>query len=189
MSKQFVAVCAAALLLVAASLLVNESPGGGSGKPLSAPQLVPVRSEALGPACPRHTPRQIPINAWPLARHVLAPPGASSIRLCRYSGLNDHPRLTLIRSTKITAGRVIRSLVREFDSLPEPRGTMACSLDDGSAIVALLAYPSGRAVAISVGLRGCELVTNGSVYRVAAAIGPVRAHPPTLVAQLERLTG
>jgi len=81
----------------------------------------------------------------------------------------------------------VRELVSQFDRLPPLRGAVACPADDGSQIVALLAYPSGHRVTISVGLTGCELVTNGSVHRTALGMGSPPAFGPQLVTQLERL--
>ena len=188
MSKQLVAAGAAALALAGTTLVVDQSPGGSSTPRPEPNQLVTVRAQSPAATCPRHTPGHIPGNSWILARHVLAPPGPKTIRLCRYSGLNDHPRLVLRRTVTIRAKGLVRQLVDEFDALPSFRGAVACSVDDGSEIVALLAYPAGRAVMISVGLRGCELVTNGSVYRMAATIGSSPISRAQLVAQLERLT-
>jgi hypothetical protein len=73
----------------------------------------------------------------------------------------------------------VTRLTGEFDELQPMRGGFACPVDDGSEIVALLAYPHGRSVTISVNLRGCNSVTNGDVFRTALGT--------KLVAQLERL--
>src|SRR5437868_4733414 len=45
--------------------------------------------------CPKRSPTQLGAETWTPAKTELAPPGASAIRLCRYSGLNAHPPLTL----------------------------------------------------------------------------------------------
>jgi hypothetical protein len=83
---------------------------------------------------------------------------------------------------------VVRGLVGEFDRLPPPPpGAVACPNDDGSQIVALLAYRGDRAVTITVGLTGCVAVTNGSLQRTAAGMGSPPAFGPQLVAQLKRL--
>jgi hypothetical protein len=117
------------------------------------------------------------------------PPDATAIRLCRYSGLNAHPRLTLVASRLVTSAGVVRQLVGEFDRLPRLHGVVACPMDDGSQIVALVSYPAGRRVTISVGLTGCRLVTNGSVHRSAEGLGSPRTFGPQLVATLTRLLG
>ncbi len=82
-----------------------------------------------------------------------------------------------------------RLLVREFDRLPRfAPGAIACPMDDGSQVVALLSYPGGHAVSISVGLSGCLRVTNGDIVRTALGIGPSPRSGPALLARLERLT-
>ena len=106
---------------------------------------------------------------------MLAPPGTGAIRLCRYSGLNAHPRLALVGSRLLDSRTIVDQLVTELDRLPALRGAVACPADDGSQILALLAYPGGHQVSISVGLTGCALVTNGSVHRTAAGLGTPRA--------------
>jgi hypothetical protein len=60
-------------------------------------------------------------------------------------------------------------------------------MDDASQILAVLAYPGGREVRISVGLTGCEAVSNGSVHRTAAGYGPHPRRGPRLLAELKRL--
>jgi hypothetical protein len=119
----------------------------------------------------------------------LAPPGPTAIRLCRYASLNDAHPLHLARSVTVPRGRVARLLVREFDRLPRfAPGVIACPMDDGTEVVALLSYPGGHSVSISVGLRGCTRVTNGDVVRTALGIGPSPRSGPALLERLEHLT-
>jgi hypothetical protein len=114
----------------------------------------------------------------------LAPAGASTIRLCRYAG---RPHIALVSSRLLRDRRLVGGLARELDRLPpSPAGPVNCPNDDGSQILALLAYP-GRALTVSVDLAGCRLVTNGSVGRTAAGMGSPATLGPQLVAQLERL--
>jgi hypothetical protein len=129
----------------------------------------------------------VPAQRWSAARRQLAPAGATAIRLCRYSGLNAHPRLMLLDSRVLESRSLVQQLVSEFDRLPSPTGAVACPADDLSQILAVLAYPARHQVTITVGLTGCALVTNGSVHRSAAGIGSPRPFGPQLVAQLERL--
>lgn len=109
------------------------------------------------------------------------------MRLCRYSGLNAHPRLALVGSRLLTSRTIVRQLVRGLDRLPSLHGAVACPEDDGSEILARLTYPGGQRVSISVGLTGCALVTNGSVHRTAAGLGTPRAFGPQLVDRLKQL--
>jgi hypothetical protein len=119
----------------------------------------------------------------------LAPPGPTAIRLCRYSGLNDAHPLRLARSVSVRRPRLEQLLVSEFGRLPRfAPGAIACPMDDGSQIVALLSYPGGRSVSVSVGLSGCTRVTNGDVVRTALGIGPSPRSGPELLKRLEHLT-
>lgn len=149
----------------------------------------PRGREALPAPCSTKPPSRVPVELWSAARTELAPPGASAIRLCRYSGLNAHPRLTLVGSRLLESRRLVQQLVSEFDRLPSLTGAVACPADDLSQVLAVLTYPAGHQVTITVGLTGCALVTNGSVHRSAAGIGSPRPFGPQLVAQLERLIG
>lgn len=147
----------------------------------------PSARAALPARCATKSPSRVPTPRWSAARAKLAPPNASAIRLCRYSGLNAHPHLTLVGSRLIESRRLVQQLVSEFDRLPSLTGAVACPADDGSQILAALAYPAGHQVTITTGLTGCDLVTNGSVHRSAAGIGSPRPFGPQLVAQLQRL--
>jgi hypothetical protein len=161
--------------LSAAVALASSGHGGArtSGKPTH---------------CSPTAPRGMAPERWPAARQTLAPAGASAIRLCRYSGLNAHPRLTLVRARLLDRAGLVTQLVKRFDGLPlAPRGAVSCPADDGSEIVALVSYPGGREVSISVGLRGCLQVTNGSVNRTASGYGPHPGRGPRLLAELKRL--
>jgi len=103
--------------------------------------------------------------------------------------LNDPHPLRLARSVRVARHPLARLLVREFDRLPRfAPGAIACPMDDGSQVVALLSYPGGHAVSISVGLSGCLRVTNGDIVRTALGIGPSPRSGPALLARLERLT-
>lgn len=138
------------------------------------------------PRCSHKEPR-VSAPGWSAAEHTLAPTGASEIRLCRYSGLNSHPPLTLVHARLLDRAGVVAQLVRRFDRLPRAPRTVFCPADDGSEILALVSYPNGRQVQISVALKGCEGVTNGSVNRTAAGFGRHPKRGPRLLAQLERL--
>lgn len=149
----------------------------------------PRAAAALPPACPHRVAVRLGPERWVAARTRLAPAGASPIRLCRYAGLNARPRLALIRSRLLRSSRDVSGLVGELDALQSlPRGVINCPDDDGSQILALLAYPNRHVVTISVGLTGCRIVTNGSVVRTAVGVGsPPPGDGQQLVSQLERL--
>jgi hypothetical protein len=133
-------------------------------------------------ACPPAAPTAIPPNSWAAARSELAPPGATSVRLCRYSSIPSR----LVRSVLIGTRSTVTTLVAELDQLPPFKGSYACPNDDGSQVVALLTYPNGRRVTVVAHLRGCSPVANGSVVRTA--LGQPGQVGPKLLAQLARLT-
>lgn len=127
-------------------------------------------------------------NGWARAHQTLAPAGVLEIRLCRYSGLNGHvPPGKLVRSRLITNRVLVEKLVIEFDALkPFPSGAFNCPSDDGSLILALLAYPRRHSVVIEVDQTGCQGVTNGDVVRIANGLGSMVG--PKLERQLAGLT-
>ncbi|MGO9789902.1 MAG: hypothetical protein ACLP8S_10540 [Solirubrobacteraceae bacterium] len=147
----------------------------------------PAASDVLPALCSTKAPLSVPAERWSAARQELAPAGASAIRLCRYSGSNAHPRLMLLDSRLLESSSLVQQLISEFDRLPSLSGAVACPNDDLSQILAVLAYPAGQQVTITVGLTGCALVTNGSIHRTAAGVGSPPAFGPQVVAQLERL--
>ena len=80
--------------------------------------------------------------------------------------------LAVAESTRrLTAHKAVAFFAGELDALPLPDGTVVCPDDDGSQVVATLTYPQSRSVAVSVGLRGCETATNGTVSRTASGFG------------------
>ena len=155
---------------------------------LAALGAVTTDLRQLRPGCLQKAPTRLPVELWPPARIRLAPRGATSIQLCRYSGLNAHPPLTLDRMRLLRASHLIAGLLDQLDRLPAPpSGTTACPADDSSQIVALLAYPHGRTVPVSVGLTGCRSVTNGTVQRTASGFGTPPTFGPQLVRHLQQL--
>lgn len=137
--------------------------------------------------CASKAPIELPVNAWAPARHELAPPGASAIRLCRYNALGVKPVRGLAASGLVSDPTSVRKLVGELDSLPVPPKLAFCPMDKGALIDLIVAYGGGgdRGVLVQVDLTGCATVDNGSVIRTAA--GSAAGH--ALLAQIERLTG
>jgi hypothetical protein len=114
---------------------------------------------------------------------MLAPLGATAIRLCRYGIL---PREALERARLVTNAAVVGRLVRDFNRLPAfpPGPVPSCPADFGSGVDALLAYPAWRRVTIGVGLTGCNGATNGTLARWALP----GANGKELLGELLRLT-
>jgi hypothetical protein len=90
----------------------------------------------------------------------------------------------LERARTITGASQLGRLTHEFDMLPDASKLVFCPMDDGSAILATFIYTDAPSNPVSVGLTGCQIVTNGDVTRTAA-----RAPGPELVAQLTALVG
>jgi hypothetical protein len=139
-------------------------------------------------SCPPRVLFHVPTNDWAPASEELAPRGAAALRLCGYAGLNGAAPLQLERSRLLTGAGLVTHLVDEFDALPPyPKASLFCGLDDGSQVLALLAYPGGRRVTVEVDETGCNRVTNGDVARIASGYGNTPVGP-RLVAELRALT-
>jgi hypothetical protein len=109
------------------------------------------------------------------------------INLCRYSGLNAHPALRLGGNYLVVPVGEKRQLIRGFDALRRYHGGgISCPADTGQQVLAILFYPT-HAVRISVGLTGCQTVTNGDITRLAANLGGKNPAGPRLLSQLKKL--
>lgn len=139
--------------------------------------------------CARRGPLHIAADAWWRARTAMSPSGASAMRLCRYAGLNARPRLKLKRAMLVTDPETIARLVADFDALRPIRGAFSCPTSDGSQVLALLAYPNGHRVTISIASGGCGIVTNGNLVRTIANRRDTNPAGPRLSRQLKRLVG
>ena len=99
----------------------------------------------------------------------LVPNGPVALRLCRYAGSDETLALSLVRTRIVTREVLVARLTREIDTLPlfPTRNPPHCPSDDGSQIVALLAYSSGQHVTVAFDRTGPNLVTNGDLARIA----------------------
>jgi hypothetical protein len=158
--------------------------GGTAPRPqTTAPRAVSYAVRNDDPTtCARREPSGIPPNAWAPTRRRLAPLGAIAIRLCHYGEL---PRVLLVRSTLLTSPSIIGRLLNDFDMLPTPPRGVKCPEDNGSEIVASIAYANGRRVTVTVQLGGCGLVTNGNLLRSASGFATANNTGPALVAELQ----
>lgn len=164
--------------LVASALMLTVSLAAASA---SAAQLPPM--------CPAAGPQHIQHNRWAAAHRRLAPRGALAIRLCRYAGLNAHPRGKWVAARLVFDHRTIAMLTREFDSLKRfPPGAIACPRDAGAEVLATFIYARGHVVRIQVHLQGCNPVSNGDLIRTAANINGNNPDGPLLLAHLRQLT-
>jgi hypothetical protein len=165
------------------------SVGLAAGVVAGTGSAVGASSTGSGPPaqCPARGPAGVATNPWPAAGQKLAPGGATTIRLCRYAGLNAKPRLKLMSAGLVTSPKQVATLIAEFDSLKQLPGTVSCPSDNGSQVLALIAYPHRHHVTISVGLSGCSLVRNGDITRTAANFAGHNPQGPRLAEQLKRL--
>jgi hypothetical protein len=132
--------------------------GCGASRP-----VVPALGSFSARRCAAQRPVTLHQVAWSAARRELAPPGPVAIQLCRYSAEVGRPVLRLMSSRRLTAHKAVAFFVSELAALPRQHAGVVCPEDDGSQVVATLRYPKSRSVAVSVGLRGCEIATNGTV--------------------------
>lgn len=124
-----------------------------------------------GTTCPR-SDRAPVVSRAPAARSMLVPPGASSLVICRYSGLNPPHgvhRFRLMAAGTSTAPPTLAKFTSRLNALRPGRqgAAYSCPTDDGSALLAFFSYPSGPGVTVKVGLTGCGTITNGHVRRLA----------------------
>jgi hypothetical protein len=134
--------------------------------------------------CPAKLPAN-PLSSRPGATLVLVPAGATALLLCSYHGLNPPSQSgKLDQARRVTGARELSQLTHAFDTLPKvPRGIF-CPMDDGSAILATFSYSYAPSNPVSIGLTGCQIVTNGHVTRTAS-----RTPGPALLAELTALVG
>jgi hypothetical protein len=154
----------------------------GSSRP-----VVPALGSFSAGWCAVQRPVALHQVLWPAAKRELAPPGPVAIQLCRYSAELYRPVLRLRSSRRLTAHRAVAFLAGELAALPDQHGTVVCPADDGSQVLVTLTYPQSRSLAVSVGLRGCETATNGTVSRTASGFGTPSGKASPLVGQLERI--
>jgi hypothetical protein len=156
---------------LAASLLVAGLTGCGARTTVTT----------QGPSMPRPLPvpltcsrsdRRTPPSKAPGAQRAVVPGHPQAVLLCRYSGLNGHPRLALIRSRAITNTATVAHLADELNALPKQAGAINCPADFGDAVMAWFQYSAGPGDPVQVGLSGCQDVTNGHLNRSA---GPAQS--------------
>lgn len=137
--------------------------------------------------CPRHQPPGLSASGNRSARHKLAPPGITSVELCRYGPITaTGSHLQASRTLRLRSA--IDALQTTLNALPSPpAGPINCASDDGAAIWLGLIYAAPPLVIESVQLQGCRDVSNGSVIATASGYGEPHDRPPPLKEQLIRL--
>ncbi len=123
-------------------------------------------------ACP--TSAHLPSNSWAATKSRLLPSGAVALRICRYTPGKTRG-VALRGSHLLTNSTQIAKDTRILDALPGGHGTIACPVDNGSRVLLLAAYKSGRRASVSFQLSGCLTATNGHVLALANPAGQILA--------------
>jgi hypothetical protein len=135
------------------------------------------------PSCAQSTPTLTASAS--ASKHQLVPPGATSVLLCRYRGLNPAATAHRLARARLVANAVeVKRFITELDGLPELKGRVPCPMDDGSEITATFDYSHAATATVSVGLTGCRMVSNGRLTRTAESTTGAR-----LLDQLMKLVG
>lgn len=136
------------------------------------------------PNCPELGPVRVHHNRWPRARNEMAPRGALRIQLCRYAGLNAHPRFKLLGSDLVVSSSIRHQIISRLDALKPYTGPpLHCPADSGKAVGITLFYRGGHQVRIAVDTSGCPRASNGDIKRLISNRAGQR-----LLRQLEALT-
>ncbi len=148
----------AGVIAILTIVLLTAPTASGSG---SRPVLASVLSRGEGSAACAATNRD-PVRSTRAGAHAtLIPPGATAVLFCRYG-----PAGTRVLERSITQGATVSQVSWELNALPSDHGVYSCPSDDGESITADFSYTSGAANPVSVGLSGCQSVTNGYVNRL-----------------------
>lgn len=121
--------------------------------------------------CPRDDRHRL----WPAqiragARIQLVPPGAATLTICGYNGINPSqhaPQFGLTGTGATRTARVIDEITSAIDSLKPATGIVNCPIDQRSQEVLTFSYPSGPPVVVAVDPGGCRQVDNGRLERLA----------------------
>jgi PASTA domain len=138
--------------------------------------------------CPVKLGASVAPSKAPGSQRELVPPGAVSVTVCRYRGLNDPSARDVGRlagSAVLSDLQRVQSLSARFDGLPPAQGgPVACPADDGSMALAIFGYPGSAFDPVSIRLTGCSIASNGFVVgNMAFDVGW------RLRVELQRLTG
>jgi hypothetical protein len=112
------------------------------------------------PTCPSTRPDKVTTTAEDASTR-LVPLTAGQARVCLYGGFNDSPRLGLVESANVTDSVHAAALADALNALPaQPAGNYFCPSDDHRTVLAMFSG-EGQTIDVSIGLTGCQLVTNG----------------------------
>jgi hypothetical protein len=134
---------------------------GSQVTPASSPPPGQVAvAQATLPNCPAALPKKSTYPAGPAT--TMVPSGANAARVCRYAGLNESQAAgTLLKAGQVNSAE-LSGLSSSLNSAVPMPARMNCPMDDSSADLVIFGYPDGHLVHVTVGLRGCNLVSNGA---------------------------
>lgn len=127
-------------------------------------------------ACPRSNRHfgTSPIRSSP---ERLVPGRPVRLLLCRYAGLEPHPKQAgrLRAARLLSRTNTVPRLAREFNRLrPAPTGPIACPADTAEEIAAYFGYRRAMTSRVIVRTSGCRIFTNGRVSRSGdVGVGPM----------------
>ncbi|HEV3360029.1 MAG TPA: hypothetical protein VG247_24715 [Pseudonocardiaceae bacterium] len=137
----------------------------GCGSQVSSASSPPPGQVAVAqptlPDCPAAPPEKGKYP--PASATTMVPATPNAARVCRYAGLNQsQPLHTLLKSGQVNSAD-LASLVGGLNSaVTWPVGRMSCPIDDSSSDLVIFGYPDGHTVDVTVGLKGCHMVSNGT---------------------------
>ncbi len=134
---------------------------GSQVHPASSPPPGQVAvAQATLPDCPAAPPKKGAYPAAPVTIMVPATPEAA--RVCRYAGLNEaKPAGTLLKAGEVNSAE-LPGLIKGLNSAVPWPGRMSCPMDDNSSDLVIFGYPDGHTIDVTVGLKGCNMVSNGA---------------------------
>jgi hypothetical protein len=148
--------------------------GCASGSPAGQATATspPASSTSSVAPCPPHDRKPV-TSSRPGAGAQLIPRGAIVLHVCNYSGFSEPPPLPqtgpphrLIGEGGVLERSHVARIAAQLDAIPPQSGSIACPADFGNQLVAYFLYPSGVVDPVTVGLSGCESITNGHVNRL-----------------------
>lgn len=146
--------------------------------------VVTARAQTSGSlVCPHDDRSQsAPTQIRTGARKELVPPGATTLTVCRYNGMNAFggvPQWGLRGAGATDKRSQINKIIAGLDALKPTRGVYNCPFSDSSDVVATFGYGSGPGVVITMDTGDCNTVSNGHVRRLGLG--------KPIVAQIESL--
>lgn len=112
---------------------------------------------------------------------TLVPNGAVTLTLCVYNGMNATsatPQFGLLGLGDTARPRTLARLTAELDAVRAARRGAAyhCPFDDGSEAILYFGYRSGAGDVVTVGMRGCNAVTNMAQQTIGYPVGASIPH-------------